>query len=188
MEHFPLPGWYRKPTLYLYHPDPGHKNTPTLRGVLFLVTNHPQNFQFCGTRLLVGLFLVRPGPQKHPDVAGCFISGDKSPTKFSILRGPITGRTLSRPTGPTKTPRRCGVFYFWWPWSDSNRHSLQNLILSQARLPIPPRGQRANPRQIILPRLCVPQPFLPDGHCDLPCALAFLLVFRPHRFSCLSPF
>lgn len=34
-----------------------------------------------------------------------------------------------------------GVFYFWWPWSDSNRHSLQNLILSQARLPIPPRGQ-----------------------------------------------
>ena len=29
----------------------------------------------------------------------------------------------------------------WWPWSDSNRHSLQNLILSQARLPIPPRGQ-----------------------------------------------
>ena len=129
--------------------DPGHKNTPTLRGVLFLVTNHPQNFQFCGS---------------------------------------ASGRTLSRPTRATKTPRRCGVFYFWWPWSDSNRHSLQNLILSQARLPIPPRGQRANPRQIILPRLCVPQPFLPDGHCDLPCAPAFLLVFRPHRFSCLSPF
>ncbi len=35
----------------------------------------------------------------------------------------------------------CGIFYFWWPWSDSNRHSLQNLILSQARLPIPPRGR-----------------------------------------------
>lgn len=39
-----------------------------------------------------------------------------------------------------KTPQM-GCFQFWWPWSDSNRHSLQNLILSQARLPIPPRGQ-----------------------------------------------
>ena len=35
-----------------------------------------------------------------------------------------------------------GYFLFiWWPWSDSNRHSLLNLILSQARLPIPPRGR-----------------------------------------------
>ncbi len=46
----------------------------------------------------------------------------------------------SRPTGKNKNHQKDG-FNFWWPWSDSNRHSLQNLILSQARLPIPPRGQ-----------------------------------------------
>ena len=42
-----------------------------------------------------------------------------------------------------------GIFFYcfiWWPWSDSNRHSLLNLILSQARLPIPPRGRHIKSR------------------------------------------
>ena len=39
-------------------------------------------------------------------------------------------------------------FKLWWPWSDSNRHSLQNLILSQARLPIPPRGQNTEKTEL----------------------------------------
>lgn len=69
---------------------------------------------------------------------------------------------------------------FWWPWSDSNRHSLQNLILSQARLPIPPRGQN---RAVISPRSLL-QPFLPGVHCDLPCVSAFSRV-RPVRRSFL---
>ena len=50
-----------------------------------------------------------------------------------------SNRSVLRPTQTKiKIPKR--GFKFWWPWSDSNRHSSQNLILSQARLPIPPRG------------------------------------------------
>ena len=67
----------------------------------------------------------------------------KSPTKNIFLRGPILVGLFSSDTGPKIKPPK-GGFYFWWPWSDSNRHSLQNLILSQARLPIPPRGQNQN--------------------------------------------
>ena len=67
--------------------------------------------------------------------------------KNFIFAGPDTGRTLLvRPVHTSvkqKIPQKWGIFYLiWWPWSDSNRHSLQNLILSQARLPIPPRGQK----------------------------------------------
>lgn len=69
------------------------------------------------------------------------------------------------------TPRLRGCFYFWWPWSDSNRHSLQNLILSQARLPIPPRGQ--NCKSSIRQRPFSPQPFLPGGRCVSACVPAF---------------
>ena len=48
------------------------------------------------------------------------------------------------PVTSNKNGASAPFFYFiWWPWSDSNRHSLRNLILSQARLPIPPRGQKA---------------------------------------------
>ena len=62
------------------------------------------------------------------------------PQNFAILRGPmLVGFFLVRPW-PNKKHAKRRAFYFWWPWSDSNRHSLQNLILSQARLPIPPRG------------------------------------------------
>ena len=67
----------------------------------------------------------------------------KSPTKNIFLRGPILVGLFSSDTGPKIKPPK-GGFYLWWPWSDSNRHSLQNLILSQARLPIPPRGQNQN--------------------------------------------
>lgn len=33
------------------------------------------------------------------------------------------------------------IFDFWCPLPESNQHSSRNLILSQARLPIPPKGQ-----------------------------------------------
>ena len=102
--------------------------------------------------------------------------------KNFIFAGPDTGRTLLvRPVHTSvkqKIPQKWGIFYLiWWPWSDSNRHSLQNLILSQARLPIPPRGQKAA-QQIILLRLYGQQPFSPGAHCDWPCALVFWLVFQ----------
>ena len=112
-----------------------------------------------------------------------YISGVKSPTKFCNFAGPDTGRTLLVRPWPNKTPRKRGVFYFWWPWSDSNRHSLQNLILSQARLPIPPRGQKATQQIILLP-LCGIQPFSPNGHCDSLCVPVSLPVFRVSRFFC----
>lgn len=70
-----------------------------------------------------------------------------------------------------------GGLYFWWPWSDSNRHSLQNLILSQARLPIPPRGQ--NQCAIISRRLSWLLLFLPSGHCVQVCEPAFSQVQQP---------
>src|SRR5665647_332696 len=39
----------------------------------------------------------------------------------------------------------------WCPWPDSNQHSLRNLILSQARLPIPPQGQSLAHNPICIP-------------------------------------
>ena len=48
--------------------------------------------------------------------------------------------TSPRPIVPIATERSEDG---WWPWSDLNRHSLRNLILSQARLPIPPQGHVA---------------------------------------------
>ena len=125
-----------------------------------------------------------------------YISGVKSPTKniflwgpinhpqnFAILRGPILVGLFSSDTGPNKKHAKRRAFYFWWPWSDSNRHSLQNLILSQARLPIPPRGQKATQQIILLP-LCGIQPFSPSGHCDSLCVPVSLPVFRVPRFFC----
>ena len=71
-------------------------------------------------------------------------------------------------------------FYFWWPWSDSNRHSLQNLILSQARLPIPPRGQN---RDFILQQIFWLLLFLPTWHCVLPYVQAFSQAFLLFQLS-----
>ena len=70
-----------------------------------------KNYNFCGTRLLVGLSPRFSSNQKHQSIK------------------------------QKNTHKGCFFVLIWWPWSDSNRHSLQNLILSQARLPIPPRGQ-----------------------------------------------
>ncbi len=42
----------------------------------------------------------------------------------------------------------CMFSCFWWLWSESNRHSFRNLILSQARLPVPPQSQ--NNLQLLL--------------------------------------
>ena len=66
---------------------------------------------------------------------------------------------------------------WWWPWSDLNRHSLRNLILSQARLPIPPQGQTT----FIILRSFSIQPFSPNAHCDSPCALVFSPVSPARR-------
>ena len=51
---------------------------------------------------------------------------------------------------PTHTPKteiknrpQGTISYFWWLWSESNRHSFRNLILSQARLPVPPQSQKS---------------------------------------------
>ena len=121
---------------------------------------------------------------------------DKIMTNFNVLRhrkkyiccgdfvGPLSlrwrcvpNRSVLRPTRKQninkKHPARGRFSFIWWPWSDSNRHSLLNLILSQARLPIPPRGQKHKPffmRPVSL------QPFLPGGHCDSPCVQVFLQV------------
>ena len=73
-----------------------------------------------------------------------------------------------------------GYFYFWWPWSDSNRHSLQNLILSQARLPIPPRGQN---RDFILQQIFWLLLFLPTWHYMLPYVQAFSQAFLLFQLS-----
>lgn len=82
---------------------------------------------------------------KNTHVCGCFLFlEDNHPQKSLIFAGPglvgLSPSVLVRGDTRKKSPE-WGGFYFWWPWSDSNRHSLQNLILSQARLPIPPRGQ-----------------------------------------------
>ena len=70
------------------------------------------------------LFLLRCACKNRP-IAGC------SPSPR--LRGTLKN---------IKPALFVRVNYFsWWPWSDLNRYSLQNLILSQARLPIPPQGQ-----------------------------------------------
>src|SRR3954453_15384082 len=53
-------------------------------------------------------------------------------------RGPT-----SATQGPTPGRRDTSIFPDWCPWPDSNQHSLRNLILSQARLPIPPQGHAA---------------------------------------------
>lgn len=101
--------------------------------------------------------LAQEHPQKkHHEYGVCFVSGSKSPTRFSLCRaGLLLGLSLGfrsrMPAQQKNTPRLRGCFYFWWPWSDSNRHSLQNLILSQARLPIPPRGQNHAAIKRLLP-------------------------------------
>ena len=48
-----------------------------------------------------------------------------------------------------------GGLDFWWPWSDSNRHSSQNLILSQARLPIPPQGHGCTAETVLGSLFCI---------------------------------
>ena len=121
-------------------------------------------------------YAIRKRSHNYGAFAPFFIGTEHS------FAGPDTGRTLLvRPVHISvkqKIPQKWGIFcLIWWPWSDSNRHSLQNLILSQARLPIPPRGQKAA-QQIILLRLYGQQPFSPGAHCDLPCALVFWLVFQ----------
>lgn len=117
-----------------------------------------------------------PAQKKHHEYGVCFVSGSKSPTRFSLcgaglLLGLSLGSRSRMPAQQKNTPRLRGCFYFWWPWSDSNRHSLQNLILSQARLPIPPRGQ--NCKCSIRQRPFSPQPFLPGGRCVSACVPAF---------------
>ncbi len=55
---------------------------------------------------------------------------------------------------PIKKPPFGGLD-FWWPWSDSNRHSSQNLILSQARLPIPPQGHGCTAETVLGSLFCI---------------------------------
>ena len=93
--------------------------------------------------MLVGLFSSDTGPKIKPPTGGFYLWWQNHPQKIFFLRGPMLVGLFSSDTGPKIKPPT-GGFYFWWPWSDSNRHSLQNLILSQARLPIPPRGQNQN--------------------------------------------
>ena len=137
--------------------------------------------------LLVTRVTCRPTQDqiKHPANAGYFISGGEITHKKYFFVGPDTGRTLlvRHRTKNKKHTDMCVFYFIWWPWSDSNRHSLQNLILSQARLPIPPRGQKATQQIILLP-LCGIQPFSPNGHCDSLCVPVSLPVFRVSRFFC----
>lgn len=115
--------------------------------------------------------------KKTPRIRCVFCLWQQITHKIFTLWGRITARALAwfsfQDARATKknTPRLRGCFYFWWPWSDSNRHSLQNLILSQARLPIPPRGQ--NCKSSIRQRPFSPQPFLPGGRCVSACVPAF---------------
>ena len=89
--------------------------------------------------------LVRRRTKNKTTQKVVYIFGGEITHKKYFFAGPDTGRTLLvRHRAKNKTTKRKGGLYFWWPWSDSNRHSLQNLILSQARLPIPPRGQNQN--------------------------------------------
>src|SRR6185437_2459175 len=57
------------------------------------------------------------------------------------LRLIASADTLRHERLRAKPPEAEGVG--WCPWPDSNQHSLRNLILSQARLPIPPQGHWA---------------------------------------------
>ena len=91
-----------------------------------------------GKRRLWKYYVIRKRSHNYGAFAPFFIG-----IEYFFLRGPILVGLFSSDTGPKIKPPT-GGFYFWWPWSDSNRHSLQNLILSQARLPIPPRGQNQN--------------------------------------------
>ena len=129
----------------------GKKNIP-VRDILFLVA-------------LVGLLASSP-TRKVQTAHGLFSPTIVSNRRFSSDRA--------------KKISQCGIFYFWWPWSDSNRHSLQNLILSQARLPIPPRGQN---RDFILQQIFWLLLFLPILHCVLPYVQAFSQAFLLFQLS-----
>ena len=134
---------------------------------------HPtKTFVFAGT----------PRPRMTKESAGTPRHGMTQKRKPQDDKESAGGLFLSDTELKTKPPN--GGLYFWWPWSDSNRHSLQNLILSQARLPIPPRGQNAMRSGFISPLLSWHQPFSPGVHCDLPCALVSLLVFPGCQFFC----